>query len=858
MMDRVSTPLMAADNRCPAKILEIPENITCMEATVKSDKQDKIFEPDYQIFTGETAILTCRVEGNPVPTFKWMKGTKELVAGGRFRHLTCTKDNSITLLMSKARSQDDGPYMVIVENELGSDTAAIKLYVTDPSGLDFRTVLKHREYEAWGADGKLEDPNLKKTEEERRSSLLPDRKKDHWEKELKDMSLQQGVDKVARLTCVFCKPNAKIRWYKLRTELFTGMKFKIINEKEVCTLIINALDQDDSGKYTCEANGVPTTCQLTVDEPPMKYEFEKPLSATSDLTRTREGTLDCKANNARAPVVWYRDGLEIDIDNKKYEEQRINRRRKLLIKNCVVEDEGIYKCTTKDDNTMCQLIVEAANKFLEKLKDMTGIEKEEITLQCATKDTRALVSWFKNGQRITPMVGSKYETKSRSGTHQLLIRKLELTDQDTYEIETGGLKGSCQLTVLEAERKPVINWKQKKVEAEVAKPLILKIPYSIKGTPQIVLNRNGQPIDINDPKEGIQIVVYPDYVEIQFDSCKKTDTGKYEMQMINSAGTSTAPFEMEVRDRPSPPEGPLEILDLTAENCRLKWRPPKDDGGMPVRGYIVEMKEAGGDWKKIGESKTLEFKVGNLKENGRYQFRVVAFNSVGKSDPLTGENIIAKNPARDVKFFCNVTFVLLKFSSHFPPIEKPSLDKNALKNLRVHVGEKIKYDNIKTGGEPEPDVFWFVNDKPIDNAERSDCGRYTITLRNSSGEDSATAMVVVVGRPSAPGAPLTVKEVMGEGCTLEWEAPDDDGGEPIQEYIIEAQEERGKFVEVGRIGGDRTTYKVRGLKNKTDYKFRVRAKNKEGESDNLVTDTPTTIRDPWGECRSRRPFSLFV
>uniref|UniRef100_A0A915IK43 Uncharacterized protein n=1 Tax=Romanomermis culicivorax TaxID=13658 RepID=A0A915IK43_ROMCU len=29
---------------------------------------------------------------------------------------------------------------------------------------------------------------------------------------------------------------------------------------------------------------------------------------------------------------------------------------------------------------------------------------------------------------------------------------------------------------------------------------------------------------------------------------------------------------------------------------------------MPVRGYIVEMKEAGGDWKKIGESKTLEFK----------------------------------------------------------------------------------------------------------------------------------------------------------------------------------------------------------------------------------------------------------
>lgn len=85
------------------------------------------------------------------------------------------------------------------------------------------------------------------------------------------------------------------------------------------------------------------------------------------------------------------------------------------------------------------------------MKDLTGTEKEDITLQCTTKDTRASAVWTKNGQKITPMVGSKYEAKSKNGTHTLFIRKLEMTDEDSYEIETGGIKGSCKLKVQEGK-----------------------------------------------------------------------------------------------------------------------------------------------------------------------------------------------------------------------------------------------------------------------------------------------------------------------------------------------------------------------------------------------------------------------
>lgn len=43
------------------------------------------------------------------------------------------------------------------------------------------------------------------------------------------------------------------------------MKFKIIIEKEMCQLVINKPDQDDNDKYTCEANGVPTSAYLIVE-----------------------------------------------------------------------------------------------------------------------------------------------------------------------------------------------------------------------------------------------------------------------------------------------------------------------------------------------------------------------------------------------------------------------------------------------------------------------------------------------------------------------------------------------------------------------------------------------------------------
>lgn len=39
--------------------------------------------------------------------------------------------------------------------------------------------------------------------------------------------------------------------------------------------------------------------------------------------------------------------------------------------------------------------------------------------------------------------------------------------------------------------------------------------------------------------------------------------------------------------KPSTPEGPLKVSDVTKTGCKLKWKKPEDDGGIPISEYEV-------------------------------------------------------------------------------------------------------------------------------------------------------------------------------------------------------------------------------------------------------------------------------
>ena len=102
-------------------------------------------------------------------------------------------------------------------------------------------------------------------------------------------------------------------------------------------------------------------------------------------------------------------------------------------------------------------------------------------------------------------------------------------------------------------------------------------------------------------------------------------------------------------DKPSAPQGPLEAVETTPTAIKLQWQPPKDDGGAKIERYVLEKKPKGSNkWTKcpghIGPDET-EATAKNLDEGEEYDFRVMAVNPEGESEPLvTTAPIKAKYP----------------------------------------------------------------------------------------------------------------------------------------------------------------------------------------------------------------------
>lgn len=135
----------------------------------------------------------------------------------------------------------------------------------------------------------------------------------------------------------------------------------------------------------------------------------------------------------------------------------------------------------------------------------------------------------------------------------------------------------------------------------------------------------------------------------------RKDTGKYKLSAVNENGTDEETVELCVLGKPSKPRGPLDVTDVHAKGCKLKWKKPEDDGGVPIKEYEVEkMDTATGKWVRVGRlpansgpgaSNEPEFEVTGLTPGQEYKFRVTAVNDEGDSEPLVTElSVVAKNP----------------------------------------------------------------------------------------------------------------------------------------------------------------------------------------------------------------------
>lgn len=288
-----------------------------------------------------------------------------------------------------------------------------------------------------------------------------------------------------------------------------------------------------------------------------------------------------------------------------------------------------------------------------------------------------------------------------------------------------------------------------------------------------------------------------------------------------------------VSQAPTPPESIIPTC-VTKNSVSLLWTKPKHDGGSRITGYVLEAQKRGTDqWAHVTTVKTMDFTVKNLNESEEYIFRVMAVNHSGRSAPRESKAIVVRDstslPEFDLSGICQKTII-------------------------AKAGDDIKAE-IPIMGHPRPTISWQKDGSPLKltqrtNVEstaatvilslsectRADSGMYTMTAKNIVGSVSDNIIVKVHDVPGQPKGPVKIVEISRTHCTFAWDTPDNDGGVPINNYVVEIRETTSQTWTELSSTVIRTIYKAIRLTPGSEYQFRVKAKNRYGSGPSITSE----------------------
>ena len=127
-------------------------------------------------------------------------------------------------------------------------------------------------------------------------------------------------------------------------------------------------------------------------------------------------------------------------------------------------------------------------------------------------------------------------------------------------------------------------------------------------------------------------------------------------------------------------------------------------------------------------------------------------------------------------------------------------------------------------------------------------GRFEYTVRNDSGEATAGFWLNVSGLPAAPEGPLEVSNVSAHQATITWRPPADDGGQRIQNYVLEKHDIDRPADEWTLVASAvrELSFIASGLFAGHSYIFRIAAANANGIGVPLMSTEPTLAQLPFG------------
>ncbi|PNI46526.1 MYBPC3 isoform 2 [Pan troglodytes] len=492
----------------------------------------------------------------------------------------------------------------------------------------------------------------------------------------------------------------------------------------------------------------------------------------------------------------------------------------------------------------------AFQKKLEPAYQVSKGHKIRLTVELADHD--AEVKWLKNGQEIQ-MSGSRYIFESIGAKRTLTISQCSLADDAAYQCVVGGEKCSTELFVKEP---PVL----------ITRPL----------EDQLVMVGQRVEFECEVSEEGAQVKWLKDGVELTREETFKyrfKKDGRRHHLIINEATLEDAGHYALCTS------GGQALAELIVQEKKLEVYQSIADlmvGAKDQAVFKCEVSDENvrGVWLKNGKE---------LVPDSR-----IKVSHIGRVHKLTIDDVTPADEA-DYSFVpegfaCNLSAKLhfMEVKIDFVPRQEPPkihLDcpGRIPDTIVVVAGNKLRLD-VPISGDPAPTVIWqkaitqgnkaparpapdapedtgdsdeWVFDKKllcetegrvrvettkdrsiftVEGAEKEDEGVYTVTVKNPVGEDQVNLTVKVIDVPDAPAAPK-ISNVGEDSCTVQWEPPAYDGGQPILGYILERKKKKSyRWMRLNFDLIQELSHEARRMIEGVVYEMRVYAVNAIGMS----------------------------
>ncbi|XP_014728098.1 PREDICTED: immunoglobulin-like and fibronectin type III domain-containing protein 1, partial [Sturnus vulgaris] len=504
-------------------------------------------------------------------------------------------------------------------------------------------------------------------------------------------------------------------------------------------------------------------------------------------------------------------------ENQKNQEPDLDLKANDSLKN--TESTGQKRRSVLDDLKVPRCYL---NKQLATVRVLKGDPAE---LSCTVSKDNVTGTWFKDGLKLTSMDGVVFEKKGL--VHKLIINKAEDIHAGKYRFEGGDVKTEASIFVEDPPQVDKVLLKNLTSVPTVAKAgecVKLRIPFEGRGPIRAAWLKDGMELG-NDTR--IRVDKTDTCTTLSISSCDRKDCGDYKVRLKNDSGVLEINLKLMVIDKPQPPAGPIKIVERSANNITIQWKPPKDDGGKPVQRYLIERQQMGrNDWETLGETprSCTSFTTSKVEEEMSYYFRVRAVNAEGVSDALESEEVKAASKASpgapDPPEIISTSRDTITISWKAPR-------KTGASQILGYIVQKRKKGT----------VTWL----PVTNVPVKDKKLKVPSLKKGVQYEFRVAAVNAAGtgQPSDPSEPafardptkspgqvqdLKVSTSDGTSVTLTWNKPEVQNGNEVKGYEVEMRPCNSlSWTKCFTLPAESTSCRVQGLQPREKLFLRVRA-----------------------------------